>query len=184
MRRITLGFTLIETLVVTALMGLLLVVLYDFFLITNTFFYTANGEVSAATNARMAVTEITTLTRTSSHALASRTFSGVSYTAGPTTLILELPAVGVSGAVIVGVYDYVVFYLTNGVLYEKVEANGSSSRLSRTRILADTVSALTFTYDNADYSLIKAVTVDLTTQAVVKGQTFSTHLREQVYRRN
>jgi Tfp pilus assembly protein PilW len=181
----TKGFTLVETVIVTALMLLLLIVLYQFFLITNTLFLTSRGDVTAAREASSVVTAVERSMRQASHTLASRTFSGVGYTVGPSTLILEIPSIDGAGVVLAGKYDYAVFYLQGQMVYERFEADAASSRTTRTRQLSDRVSALTFTYDNNNnYALVKAVTVDVTTQTVIKEQAFSSNLRQQIYRRN
>lgn len=177
------GFTLIETIILAGITTMALVALTNLFISFNA----VNGyqqAFMAAGSAGTALNAFEAAILPADQVLSSHIFSGVTYPSATTTLVLELPAIDASGAVIAGVYDYIVFYSSSGTLYRLTQASVQSARVSGIKQLSTTLQILSFTYDNSDFTKVSSVTIDIQTQAAFKQQTVQNHLREQVYLRN
>lgn len=178
------AFTAVETVIVIGLSLLILLALQNLFFNFNSVLGADGGLISAASGAGRIVREAEAVILPADRVLASHTFSGTVYASGPATLVLELPAVDNTGASVSGKYDYAAVYITGTTAYRLLEADPASARVSGTKQLSTAVQTLAFAYDNADYAQVKKVAIDARTQVVVKGQTFSGHVRQQVYLRN
>ncbi|MBX4204984.1 MAG: prepilin-type N-terminal cleavage/methylation domain-containing protein [Candidatus Doudnabacteria bacterium] len=152
------GFTLVETLVVLFIFSLGIVIIFDMFLAQNRLYRTQTAQLNITSSVRFALDDIDNYGRQAHRTLASYS----TYTAGPQTLILEIGSVNSSGRLISGTYDHVVYYLTSGSLTRVVIPDASSTRPSSTRVVAVNVTALTFTYNNADYTSVTQVDTSLT----------------------
>lgn len=178
------GFTLIETVIVIALSSIMMltiaVLAYNFNKIS---LYDTTSSKSSD-SASSLVREIESLATPADAVPAAHTFASATYTSSETVLVLELPSIDVSGNAIANAYDYAVFYTTGTKAYRLLEINALSKRSAGTKLLSTTVSALTFSYDNADFTEVSIVTVDLQTQALAKQEVISNHLHEQIRLRN
>ena len=178
------GFTLIETVVVIALSASMLGVLS---LLIHSFYSAYSYEQSAALSAesaRSVIRETESLALAADHVLQSHSFSGTMYTSSSTALILEIPSVDSSGTIVSGAYDYAVFYVQGTSAYRILAANAASKRASGTKKLSGTISSLTFSYNNADFTLVNIVTVDVQVIVQSRGQNSTDHRSEQLYLRN
>jgi type II secretory pathway pseudopilin PulG len=178
------GFTILEIVVV---LGLIVVVMLGLFaLFTNHYkiYNYENALIKASGSARSTMTDISVDALQAYRVLQNSTINGTAYVSGPTTLIFQVPAFTSSGTAIANTYDYVAYSLTGTTLKEDFQAGSGSSRKTHSRTLSTSVSALTFTYDNATWNSVKKVTVDLTTQEVYKGETITQHLNQQFRLRN
>lgn len=178
------GFTLIETLVAIAISVIALTALVNLFFIFNSTYGNQQAFMAAAGSAGGSMNALEAAILPASHVLASRNFSGTTYSSSATTLVLELPAVNSSGNIIPGVNDYVVFYPSSATLYRLVQAGVGSIRVSGLTTLSTTLSSISYTYDDADFTQVTNVTADIVTQAQFKQQTVQGHLNEQMYLRN
>jgi len=140
------------------------------------------AESSGSASAVMNESELFILSANS--VLGSYTFSSSTHTSSSNALVLEIPSINDVGTIIVNAYDHVAFYTIGNTAYRIMEANASSSRVSGIKQLSSTVSALTFTYDNADIAQASVVTVDVQTRDQVEGNILSDHRHEQVRLRN
>lgn len=163
--RMQAGFTLVELIIVVFLVGALALVVGNMFLGQDKIYQTQRMELGVTGDARMALDDIDAHVR-AADVLAS-SYSG--YTLGSQTLILKLPAINASGQIIPATFDYVVYALSGANLNRITTANASSSRSSGTKRVASRISGLVFAYDNADASLVKYVTTDLTTAESYAG---------------
>jgi len=180
----TRGFTLIETIIVIALSVSMLIVLSLLIRSFNNSYLYEQSSALSAESVRSIIREIESLTAVADHVLQSHVFSGTTYTSSSAVLILEIPSIDSSGTVISNTYDYAVFYTNGTNAYRILEANASSKRTSGTKQLSSTVSSLTFSYDNADFTLVQSVTVDVQTLSQSRGQDSVDHRNEQMYMRN
>jgi len=178
------GFTLIETMVVIAISVIALAALVNLFLIFNTTYGNQQAFMAAAGSAGGAMNALEASVMPADHVLASHNFSGTTYSSNATTLVLSLPAVNSSGNIIAGTEDYVVFYSSSANLYRSTQAGAGSTRVSGLKELSTTLSTLSFTYDNVDFTKVTNVTVDIVTQARFKQETVQGHLNEKLYLRN
>ena len=186
MRHDSRGFTLVETFIVAVFAALMMVTLG---LLIYTFNKTSGYELAASQSSGSAsaiLREVEALSLPADAVLQSHTFTTGTYTSSSTALVLEIPSVDSSGAIVSNAYDYAVFYVSSTTLYRRLEANASSVRGTGTKQLSTTVNALTFTYNNADFTQVNTVTVDVQTQSVVKqyNLTLTDHRKEQIVLRN
>ncbi|HEX5774660.1 MAG TPA: hypothetical protein VFY28_01720 [Candidatus Paceibacterota bacterium] len=178
------AFTLVETIIVVALFTVMLFALFDFYINYNATYRHEEAVVKTASSAGAVVNEVSALAGVANRVIASRTIDGVTHTSGANTLVIELPALDASGVVIVGVYDYVAFYIEGTSAYRIIDADNASVRRSGTRLLSDSASALVFAYDNASFPDVTQVTVDIVTTLQVKETTVEQHLTQRVNLRN
>lgn len=174
---------MLETIVVISVTTLSLLALSNLFLVFNSIYSDQQASMATAGSAGAAMNALEAAVLPADHVLASHPFGGTTYTSGATTLVLELPAVDSSGSILAA-KDYVVFYASSTDLYRLTAATAGSTRTSGTKLFSTTLSALSFTYDNADFTQVTSVTADIRTSAQVKQQAFESHLREQIYLRN
>jgi prepilin-type N-terminal cleavage/methylation domain-containing protein len=154
------GFTLIELVIVIALVGIASFILVDMFIGQNKLYRTQTAELNITNDARMSLDEIDSYVRQAIRTLSS--YSG--YNSGPQTLVLQIQSVNSSNQLIAGTYDHVVFYMSGSNLMRQVFPDSASSRQSGLKRLASNVAGFTFTYDNADFALVTQITTDITIQ--------------------
>lgn len=178
------GFTLVETIIVVGIMAFAMGALTLLYLNFNTVLGTGGALKAVAADAGRVMNEAETLILPASAVLSSHSFSGTNYSSGASTLVLELPSIDGTGAVLAGEYDYAVIYQAGSTTMRILAPDSSSARTSGTKKLASTVSTLTFTYDSGDFTAVSKVDVDVQTVTVSKGKATSGRLREQIYLRN
>ncbi|HUQ30311.1 MAG TPA: hypothetical protein VM103_02200 [Candidatus Paceibacterota bacterium] len=178
------GFTLVEVVILIGLIGLILTVLSSLFLIFNRTAKVQDALVSTAGSAGSIVNGIQAVVHPADQVLVSHAFATGTYASGTSTLVAQIPSIDSSGNVVASKEDYAVIYQTGTSVYRRIEADAASSRQTGTKLLGINSSSLTFTYDQVDFSQVASVTVDIGTQAAVKQQTFTSHLRERIYLRN
>lgn len=181
----TRGFTLIEVVIVIALSVSVMAALS---LLILTFNKTATYDQASAQSSDSASTimrEIESLVAPADAVLQSYTFASGTYTSTSTSLVLEIPSIDSSGNIIANTHDYAAFYTVGTTsAYRLLQPNASSARASGTKLLSSTVSSLTFTYNNSDFTKVSSTTVDVQTQTQVKQDILSDHQREQIWLRN
>ncbi|MGE5540799.1 MAG: type II secretion system protein J [Bacillota bacterium] len=183
-RRLESAFTLLEVVIVIALFTIMSFAVIRFFISYNTSYLFERAITSSSSSAGTLMSEIRSAVLPADQVLTSHSFGGTTYSSATSTLVLELPSIDSAGVVISGTYDYIAFYTDGARVYEIIDANAASNRTSRTRLLSDSLNALTFSYDNASFPSVTTITADITTQAGYAGRTTQSHLREQVYLRN
>ncbi len=178
------GFTIIETVVVVAMLVLILVGMLALFTSHNKIYNYETALIKATGSARAAMNDISEDALQATRVVTSQTINSTAYTSGATTVIFQIPSFDSSGAPIANTYDYVAYALTGTTLVEDFQAGSGSIRVTHTKTLSTSVSALNITYDSATWASVKKVTVDLTTSEVYRGETITQHLVEQYKLRN
>jgi prepilin-type N-terminal cleavage/methylation domain-containing protein len=165
------GMTFIEVLFSTALFAVLMLILSVFLLHFDPFyeFQTAFGESADSTSASLAAIRDAVLQADA--VSGGHVFSGITYASATTTLVLELPSVDTSGAVVAGAHDYEAFTASSTVLYWIIDADPSSARVSGTKRLTQALSSLAFSYDATPATAATAVTAALSTSATAGRET-------------
>lgn len=175
------GFSLLEIVVVVAISAVVFIALGSLMIAFNRQAAYEQSIAQTSGSASAVMREAESLIRSADAIAASHAFSGTTYTSSSTVLVLELPSVDASGAIIDGAYDYAAFYANGGDLYRVLDANPASARLSGTKRLSAAAKALAFTYDAGN----SAVTVDVETEAGAgSGATFGDHRTEYLRLRN
>jgi len=178
------GFTLVETLVVAGLgAGMLVTIAFLVLQFNNSLAYEQTASQSSG-SASGVMREVESLVVPASDVLQTHTFASATYTSTTTSLVLQIPSVDSSGAVIANTYDYAAFYATSTSVYRLLEVNAASKRTAGTKLLSSSMRTLTFSYDNTDFTKVTTITVDLQTQAQVKQAVLSDHRREKIRLRN
>ncbi|OYV63686.1 MAG: hypothetical protein B7X03_00805 [Parcubacteria group bacterium 21-58-10] len=181
----TRAFTLIEIIIVIAISTLMLLALT---LLIYTFGNTSTYEqasLQSSGSARAVIREAEALVLPADAVLQTYTFSsGATYTSTSTSLVLELPSIDSSGNSIPNAHDYAAFYVVGTDAYRLLQTDASSARTPGTKLLSTTIQSLTFTYNNADFTKVSSTTIDVQTQASVKQNVLTDHLREQLMLRN
>lgn len=179
------GFTLIEVVVVIGIFGLLMVAMLNLFDWHNKVFYIHQADTQATGSARNALNHLTKYIAQGTQIQASRTIAGTTYLTDEDTLVLQLPAYDSSSNLISVTYDYVVYDLQGNSLWQIIDADASSNRVSGSRLMSGHVASLTFTYDSGFLGTATKVTVDLETEAVARGSTtVSAHVANTIFLRN
>ncbi|HCR52433.1 TPA: hypothetical protein DIV48_02170 [Candidatus Kaiserbacteria bacterium] len=178
------GFTLIEAVVVMSVSVVVLMALVNLFFVFNSMYGYQQAFIATAGSSGAALNALEAAVLPADRVLASHAFSGTSYASGSTTLVLSLPAFNGSGAIVESAKDYVVFYASSTEFYRLVLADAQSVRVSGLTRLSGTLDAVSFTYDDADFSQVTNVIADIQTRAQYKEQTVQSRVREQLYLRN
>lgn len=178
------AFTLVETILVVALSLVMMLALglliYNFNTISA--YQQTSAQSFGSANALMSA--IDSLVLPADAVVQTYTFPSATYTSSSTVLVLEIPSIDSSGNVIANTYDYAAFYVVGTNAYRTLQANTLSARISGTKKLSSTVRALTFTYNNTDFTQVNEVTVDIQTQASMRQNVLSDHLNAQMWLRN
>ncbi len=165
---------MVELLVGAGLVGLVSILVATIYFAQFRLFSNQNTLVDISSQNKLALDEITSKIR-ESQTIVANCCSGE--TTSASVLVLRLWPQNASGEPIdpqASAYDYIIYRRDtqdNTLLIKKIEADPSSSRDSGTDIIANSVSNLQFTYDNADPTLANQVTVSLTNSAVASGKT-------------
>lgn len=178
------GFTLAETVVVIGVSVFALLALANLFRTFNVTYGYEETFMAVVGSSGAAMNAFESSIVPADRVLASYSFSGTAYTSGTTTLVLELPAATASGAILSGMYDYVVFYASSTSLYRLTQAATGSARLSGRTLLSATLASLAFTYDNGTVASTTSVAADVRTSAAFKQQSADSHLLGKWYLRN
>lgn len=158
------GFTLVEILVVTGLVGILMVIGVAIYLANNRFYETESGEIFSVANTRDAADKISEYGRLAAGLVSSHVYASVTYNTGATAAVFRVPSINSSGQIITGTYDYVVIGRdpeNSSRLILILDADPGSSRTERTLQLTDKLAALSFTYDDADPSFAKNMNFEI-----------------------
>jgi prepilin-type N-terminal cleavage/methylation domain-containing protein len=137
------GFTLIELIIVIGMMAVVMLVMAEFFFGGVKSYKTQTAELGVNWSARSALDDIDASVRQASYSLSS--YAG--YTAGTDVLILQVPSVNSSGHIVPGNMDHFVYHLSAGKLYRELFAHATSARTSGTKLVAEGVQVLVFTYN-------------------------------------
>jgi|SRR3989344_299672 len=176
------GFTLIEVAVVSIIL-LMVIGFLGFLSVKHFWIYNSQiNELSAENDVRLSLDDVDNYVRQSYRVASSHDM----YSTGAQILVLQIPSIDSSNQIIDSTYDYAAFYLQGDKLIRQIFADSSSSRTDLTRILASGVdsSNFSFTYDNADYSLVKEVTTSITVTQGFSNYQRSVTVSSKSYLRN
>ncbi len=175
------GFTLIEMMVVIFLGGLLLVVILSIYVWHNSVYNYQQALVKTSEAGRRSLTSMQTYVSQAYRVLATSTVNSTLYSSDSQTLVLQLPSVDNAGSVVPSKWDVAVFYSASGKLFVAVSPDAGSFRPRILKQISDSLNSLVFTYDNADFNLVKKITVALNNSMVVKNQTVSQNITQDMY---
>lgn len=178
------GSTLIETILVIAITVLLFGALFTLYDWHNRIYVYEQAAVRTSGSARQVMQAIEESALQGYRVVSSHVFGANTRTTGTNAVVIQIPAINASGGIVASTYDYVAFTQSGTSLLMDFDAAATSNRKDLTKTLSDTVSTFTVTYDNADYSLVKKITADLTVSLQAKNQTLQDHLIQDIILRN
>jgi hypothetical protein len=149
------GVSLIESIIALGITVMLLIVLSNLVIQTRHIAALETNESQLGISSEAALSRINTIVR---QAMSVET-SYASYTSNSSTLIVKLPTIDPSGAILPLTYDYII-YRQNPAdtteLQEIVVADIDSRRTSRTRSIAQYVTNFTVSYKNTAGTVLAA----------------------------
>jgi hypothetical protein len=178
------GFTLMETILVVFATAVILLAILNLFDRHGVLYSFQQAGITVTADSRRTLNDLQYLVVQSNRVLSSRTIGGTNYSSDSDTLVLQIPSIDSSRNIISSTWDYAAIYISNGKLYRVLEGNAGSARLSGDRILAESLQSMTFTYDNADFTLVRRVDVDIQTQQTGRNFTTGTHEQQRMQLRN
>jgi Tfp pilus assembly protein PilW len=179
------GFTLIEVVIVLGISMFILFGLLTLFDWHGRIYSLEQADVRATSSARTALNNMSDAIAQGTYIQSWRTVSGTTYTTDSHTLVLEMPTIDSTGNFVAGSYDYIIYYLSNGNLYQLSDFAASSVRKNKSKLLAEGVQTFNLTYNAVDVSQATTITIDLITSIQVRGTTNATaHVNDTVLLRN
>ncbi|MGE5298130.1 MAG: PilW family protein [Acidobacteriaceae bacterium] len=151
------GFTLIETVVVTAILGLLSIVIVDLIIGQYRMYQIEYSELQVQQETRASLDEIDNQVRAAMEVVPDFDI----YTAGTNTLILKIQSINPANQLIPGTYDHVIFRLDGSSLMRTIVPDPTSNRVAQERSLANGVTNLVFTYNSSEFDQISEVATEL-----------------------
>lgn len=168
------GFTLLEILIGFAIFGLISTLVAAVYFAQFRLFTSQNASIEIASQNKLALDEITNQIRESQAVVASCCGAETTSSNGLVIRVWPKDANGEPVDPLGAAYDYIIYRrdsTDNTLLIKKIVADPVSSRLSGENIIANSVSNLQFTYDNADPTLAGQVTISLTNSQVSGSKT-------------
>jgi prepilin-type N-terminal cleavage/methylation domain-containing protein len=162
-RPLSAGFSLIEVIVAMAIFLILSLALLSLYQAFGSLYGLGRAQFSAVGGVRVPLAEVVEYVSQAYRVVASQDFSGTLYTSNSSTLVVQIPAVDANDRVVANSWDYAVFYKNGARAYRQLQPAAESARSGGTRQLTDVATSLQFSYDNADFSLVKKVGVSLET---------------------
>jgi prepilin-type N-terminal cleavage/methylation domain-containing protein len=146
------GLTLIELMIGLAISAMVMTAFLTLYAEGQRFFFNQNARSDALEDSRLPMAQISRDVRGAALVSdATVAIDGVSYATSPQCLVLEVPSIDGAGTIINGHSDYIIYAVAGHRLLRIVQADeGVSSRQSRTRVLADAVSAFGVVYFGQD----------------------------------
>lgn len=169
------GATILEGLIVLAILAIIFTILAAIFIGQGTFFQKENARLDTALANTRALNDFIVQTREAVAVEPGATIDSVVYNSGSEQMVLKVYSLDAAGAFIPSSFDYVVYYRNLAdarKLMKKVAPTAPSSRTAVTKSLDNYVGSLNFVYDNPDVNLARQVTAYLTSSSTVAGASF------------
>jgi type II secretory pathway pseudopilin PulG len=181
------GATILEGLVVMAILAVIFAVLFEIFAGQAVFFQKENARLDTALANTCALNDFVIQTREAVAVEPGATIDSVVYNSGPEQVVLKVYSLDAAGAFIISSFDYIVYYrdlVNTRKLMKKIAPSAGSSRTAATRSLNNYVGSLNFVYDNPDVSLARQVTAYLTSSSTAAGTSFAVSSTARAMLRN
>jgi prepilin-type N-terminal cleavage/methylation domain-containing protein len=178
------GFTLIELLIVIFVSTIILtgfLLIYDWYQKNYAF---QQAQLLVSGQARASMNEIQQYALQASEVVASQTVNGTAYSSSNTTLILKVPSINSASEPIADTYDYIVFVQVGSQLSEIVAPNAASFRPAYSKQLSDSVHALSFTFNTADFPQVNRITVSIENRRQIRTGPVKAQVEQLVLLRN
>lgn len=149
------GFTLPELIIASSvavvISGLLLVIMVN----STGLFYEQSSKVSQGVSVNDALSALRQTVRSASSIVSQYPETGTpEYSSSQNSVVFKMSSIDSSGNIIFNTYDYIVYYINKGKLYERTLPNALSSRSGKTRVLSNKVNTIIFEYLNSAQTLV------------------------------
>jgi len=186
------GFTLVEILIVSALMSVIILSVLSLYSSSQRYFATESAKADMLRDAKQVLSWVSRDIKEGIEILPS----WASYTTSNNCLVLKIPSVDANGIItnIESDFDYIIYRLnpsSSQRLERIVDAkDGVSSRADSCRIMAERIDSFILRFEGvelssvADLSQVSIVDVALLSQQKILGKTYQETLRTEVKLRN
>lgn len=181
------GITLVELLLVIALVGPLIYVVANSYITVVKVFFNQNARIDLESELRIAIDDMSNTTRSSSSIIANCSPCGGT-SSDDTNLVLELWPIDENGDLIdpQGInYDYVHIRTVTDQIIKTTYPSGVSSRTGGNDILVSSgAQPISITYDNVTPTNAGKVIINISAQKTIFGKTIASTQSKEVKLRN
>lgn len=181
------GVSIVETLVVIAVMTILLLIVNQIYIINYDLVLKQTGRTDNETGAILGTRLTSELSRGAVAVVASRTVNGTAYVTGANVLILKLPSLTSSDDIVSGSFDYVAFArdaTATTKIFADVERAAGSDRPNGKRLVTAYNRYLAFRYNDPDVTLSDRVSVYMVNQQTVRSVIVTSKAWTSLFMRN
>lgn len=178
------GYTLIETMFGLAILLFLVFALFGIYLQFGKIYSLGQSGASSVNSTRTALNGLVVYIAQANAVSGSHTIQGTLYTSNTTTLVLRLPSPTAGGNILSNVSDYVVYTATSGLLYRIIDPGVGSARASSTKIVSNSLSSLTFSYNATPKTSSTIITASVTASSTSGRISTSSTANESIILRN
>jgi type II secretory pathway component PulJ len=171
------GFSLMEGMTVIGIMAIILMMVTQIFAVTYDVFVKQSARSENETGATLAARTISDMTRGASQVVDSQVINGTTYASGTDVLVLKMPAIDSSNAVIAAAYDYVAIYrdgTETTKIFSDTDAASGSKRVDGKKLVTARNQTMKFRYNNPVLTDATRVQAYLVNQQTVRGTTVIT----------
>lgn len=181
------GYSVIEAMTVIGIMTIVLVMVTQIFAVTYDVYVKQSARTENESGAVLAARTISDQTRGASKVLASQVINGTTYTTGTNVLVLKMPTIDSSNAVLVDTYDYVAIYrdgTETTKIFSDTDAAAGSRRVDGKRLVTAHNETLIFRYNDPVVSDATRVQVYLVNRQTTRSTTLTTKGWTAIFLRN
>jgi Tfp pilus assembly protein PilW len=180
----TRGASLLEISVSIGIASMVFAIVGAIFIAQGRYFAIEDAIAQTQYNAFQVIDTAGLYVLSASSVLGSRTINGTDYTTGTSTLVVRLPSLDASGAILASTYDYIAIGVsatdpTRFVV--DIDADANSVRRDATRLPAALVDKLIFRYNAVDPTAATAIELYVRTRKDARGQVILTPLGKTYY---
>jgi len=181
------GISLMEIIATIGVMAMVLLMVNEIFVSGYETFVRQSARVDNEVGALLSARAINDATRGATTVLASQTINGTLYTSDTDTLVLQVPAIDASDAILDGLYDLIAIYRdgTDPTLVKTdIEPATGSVRLSGQKTITANNESLTFRYNAADPADATRIQTYIVNSQIRRSLTLTTKAWTAIFLRN
>lgn len=181
------GFSLMEAITVIGIMTIVLVMVDQIFAVSYDVFVKQSARTDNEVGAVLATRTISDMARGAVQVESSATVDGTAYATSDSVLVLKLPTVDASNALVAGSYDRIAFYrdgTDTTKIYSDTEAAAGSKRVTGKKLVTANNQILRFRYNDPDVSKATRVSVYLVNTQTKRSTTLTTKAWTAIFLRN
>jgi Tfp pilus assembly protein PilW len=173
------GFTTMELLITIGIASMMFAIVGSVFLTQSRYHAIADAINQTQYQGFQTLDTIGLYTDSAKRVVSGSSINGQAYTTSTSTIILELPSIDASGAVLSNTYDYIALGIdpadSTQFMFD-IDAATGSDRISGKFIKAHLIDKLIFRYNTVNTSAATSIDVYVRTIATARNQNFTTSL--------